>query len=201
MLSRPVQAWRQVRAVASRPRSSNSVLSATLLLAALPLSGGFLLGAPALGTTLKGSAHVIRCPRADPFHVSSRRLRSGVVLLRAAAGGADPEPGPCPKCGDKNTYWDGMSSFACTACGEEWAVDGASDNVTEGSDEVKDVNGNVLSAGDTVVLVKDLAKGKLKKGLKVTKIRLGDFGDGHDVQANVPGEGVYSLKSEFLKKV
>ena len=160
--SRPVRAWLQVRAVATRPRSSNSVLSATLLLAALPLSGGFLLGGPARGALLPGAvvrqAHSpFQCLRADSVHVSSRRLRSAAVL-RAAAGGADPEPGPCVKCGDVNTYWDGMASFACTACGEEWAVDAANEDATDASDEVKDSNGNVLSSGDSVVLIKDLAK-------------------------------------------
>jgi protein PhnA len=62
------------------------------------------------------------------------------------------------------------------------------------------VNGVELAAGDSVVLIKDLGKG-LKKGLKVGKIRLGDYGDGHDVEASIAGKGTYLLKSEFLKKV
>ena len=65
---------------------------------------------------------------------------------------------------------------------------------------IKDVNGKVLEAGDTCVLTQDLAKGKLKKGLKV-KIRVGDYGDGHDCEATVKGVGTYALKSQFLKKV
>lgn len=69
----------------------------------------------------------------------------------------------------------------------------------DGNGLTRDTNGNVLASGDTVVLTKVLGKG-LKKGLKVKGIRLGDFGDGHDVQANIPGLGVYSLKSQFLKK-
>ena len=64
----------------------------------------------------------------------------------------------------------------------------------------KDCNGVELARGDSVVLIKDLGKA-LKKGLKVTKIRLGDYGDGHDVEAKIPQAGTFLLKSQFLKKV
>lgn len=70
----------------------------------------------------------------------------------------------------------------------------------EVDDSTRDVNGNILERGDTVVLVKDLGKG-LKKGTKVKNIRLGDYGDGHDIEANIAGMGTYALKSQFLKKV
>ena len=102
----------------------------------------------------------------------------------AGQGGdfADPVPGPCPECKDEMTYWDGMLNFACTACGHEWAVADAG----AGSDAPKDSNGIPLSDGDTCVLVKDLLKGTLKKGLTVRNIKLGDYGDGHDVRAKVP---------------
>ena len=43
----------------------------------------------------------------------------------AAAAAADPEPGPCITCGDPNTYWDGMVTFACTSCGHEWGIEEA----------------------------------------------------------------------------
>lgn len=120
---------------------------------------------------------------------------------------ATPEPGACPECGDETTYWDGSTLFVCTACAHEWAVDAAAaddaeggDGEDEGDDGVtRDVNGNSMEQGDTCVLIKDLAKGKLKKGLKV-KIRLGDYGDGHDCEATIPKLGTYALKSEFLKK-
>lgn len=115
-----------------------------------------------------------------------------------------PEPGPCPECSDENSYWDGSTLFVCTACAHEWpvedaagetaSVDGDDDNVT------RDSNGNILEQGDMCVLIKDLAKGKLKKGLKV-KLRLGDYGGGHDCEATVVGSGTYVLKSEFLKKI
>jgi protein PhnA len=115
---------------------------------------------------------------------------------------AIPEPGACPECADENSYWDGSTLFVCTACAHEWPVDAAEGDEGEENDDglSRDVNGNVLESGDTCVLVKDLAKGKLKKGLKV-KIRLGDYGDGHDCEASISQLGTYALKSEFLKKV
>jgi hypothetical protein len=36
---------------------------------------------------------------------------------------------------------------------------------------------------------------------QVVKIFLGDLGDGHDVQANIPNMGKILFKSKFLKKV
>ena len=115
----------------------------------------------------------------------------------AAEAAADPEPGPCIECGDEATYWDGMVTFACTRCGHEWGIEeakaAAEENIT------RDVNGTELNNNDQVVLIKDLAGGKLKKGLKV-KIRLGDFGDGHDLEATIPSQGTYALKSQFVKK-
>jgi len=116
---------------------------------------------------------------------------------------AIPEPGPCPQCSDENGYWDGNVNFVCIACGHEWPVraeEGSSDNVDgKGDNIVRDCNGNTLESGDTVTLTKELGKG-LKKGLKVTRIRVGDYGDGHDVEANISGMGTFALKSQFLKK-
>jgi len=122
--------------------------------------------------------------------------------------GEMPEPGPCPECSDANGYWDGSTNFVCIACGHEWLVaddssqgDGDDDDGddSDGDGVIRDSNGSVLESGDTVVLTKELGKG-LKKGLKVTRIRVGDFGDDHDVQANIPGMGTFNLKSGFLKK-
>jgi protein PhnA len=118
-----------------------------------------------------------------------------------------PEPGPCPECSDENGYWDGSLNFVCVSCGHEWLVESTDsgnptstvDNDGDTAASVLDSVGNELISGDTGVLVKELGKG-LKKGLKITRIRIGDYGDGHDVQANVPGLGTYNLKSQFLKK-
>lgn len=136
-------------------------------------------------------------------HVAKFSFINSNVALQAI-----PEPGPCPECSDPNGYWDGSTNFVCIACGHEWLVDsneGYGANMGEGTDKddasqvVKDSNGNVLESGDTVVLTKELGKG-LKKGLKVLRIRVGDYGDDHDVQANIPGLGTFNLKSQFLKK-
>ena len=135
------------------------------------------------------------------FSTSTTRV-SGTVV---------PEPNACPKCKDTNGYWDGGTLFVCTACHYEWpialeeseAADSNRNNSTNSEEidgDIVDVNGNRIVTGDSVILVKDLAKGKLKKGLKC-KLRVGDYGNGHDCQATIKGIGTYALKSQFLKKV
>ena len=128
-------------------------------------------------------------------HPPTSRLSTGLFSTL-------PKPGPCPSCNDDNAYWDGYSLFVCTACAYEWPVNAEErkEDNTNNPDVTRDSNGFILQSGDTCVLIKDLAKGKLKKGLKV-KIRLGDYGDGHDCEASITGAGTYALKSEFLKKV
>eukprot|EP00977_Amphora_coffeiformis_P023979 scaffold14931_cov197-Amphora_coffeaeformis.AAC.1 len=137
-----------------------------------------------------------------PLLQSIRPLNSLVPSSRLFSSSI-PEPGPCPECKDETTYWDGSTLFVCTNCGHEWPATGtAAEYNSEGSDDtaIRDVNGKILQQGDACVLTQDLAKGKLKKGLKV-KIRLGDYGDGHDCEATIEGVGTYALKSKFLKKV
>ncbi len=67
---------------------------------------------------------------------------------------------------------------------------------------IRDANGNVLSDGDAVTVIKDLkVKGSssvVKVGTKVRNIRLVD-GD-HDIDCKIDGIGPMSLKSEFVKK-
>ncbi len=101
----------------------------------------------------------------------------------------------CPKCQGEYVYHDTIN-FVCPDCGNEWT-----DNEIEQQDEnqliVKDSNGNILTNGDDVLLIKDLKlKGSsevLKKGTKYKNIRL-VIGD-HNVDC-----GKLLLKSEFLKK-
>lgn len=68
--------------------------------------------------------------------------------------------------------------------------------------ETKDSNGNILSDGDTVTLIKDLkVKGSsmvLKRGKTVKNIRLTD--DPAEVDCRVDGSSIV-LRTEFLKKV
>jgi len=67
--------------------------------------------------------------------------------------------------------------------------------------EVKDSNGNVLSDGDAVTLIRDLkVKGSslnLKRGTKVSKIRLTN--DEDEVECRI-GKSTIVLRTEFLKK-
>lgn len=67
--------------------------------------------------------------------------------------------------------------------------------------EVKDSNGNLLSEGDSVTVIKDLkVKGSsavIKRGTKVKNIRLTD--DAEEVEGKVDGS-VMVLKACFLKK-
>ena len=67
--------------------------------------------------------------------------------------------------------------------------------------EVKDSNGNLLSEGDSVTLIKDLkvrgSSAILKRGTKVKNIRLTD--NEEEVEGKVEGS-VMVLKACFLKK-
>lgn len=107
---------------------------------------------------------------------------------------------PCKKCGMVNTYSDGVN-FICPDCFYEWSVDALEDNVFD-EKVIKDANGNVLSDGDAVVVIKDLkVKGSsvtLKIGTKVKSIRLVD-GD-HEVDCKTD-LGQFMLKACFLRKV
>lgn len=105
----------------------------------------------------------------------------------------------CPKCGEEYTYEDG-AMLICPMCAHEWPKDGpAADNDAL---VIKDSVGNLLSDGDTVVVIKDLkVKGSssvVKVGTKVKNIRL--VGGDHDIDCKIPGIGEMGLKSEFVKK-
>jgi protein PhnA len=69
--------------------------------------------------------------------------------------------------------------------------------------ETKDCYGNVLSAGDTVMVIKDLkVKGTavtLKQGTKIKNIRLTDRQE--EVECNTDKVKGLVLRTEFLKKV
>jgi protein PhnA len=107
---------------------------------------------------------------------------------------------PCPKCHSALTYEDG-AICVCPECGHEWRRDAASP-VVEQPLEVRDAHGNVLSDGDSVVVIKDLkvkgASSALKVGTKVKGIRLVD-GD-HNIDCRIEGFGEMKLKSEFVRK-
>ncbi len=106
----------------------------------------------------------------------------------------------CPSCNSSFTYQDG-EMLVCPECGHEWNTNQDS-SIDEGL-IVKDSNGNLLSDGDSITVIKDLkVKGTslvIKVGTKVRNIRLVE-GD-HNIDCKVDGVGPMKLKSEFVKKV
>ena len=106
---------------------------------------------------------------------------------------------PCPQCQSVLTYPDG-AMLVCPECAHEWSADAS--QVETGESGITDANGNILSDGDTVTVIKDLkVKGSssvVKVGTKVKNIRLVD-GD-HDIDCKIDGIGAMKLKSQFVKK-
>ncbi len=86
----------------------------------------------------------------------------------------------------ENTYPDG-ENYVCADCGFEWPMKLTADADVGIGAVVKDANGNALSNGDAVVLIKDLkVKGSsitLKMGTKVKSIRL--VGGDHEVDCKM----------------
>ncbi|MET0959982.1 MAG: zinc ribbon domain-containing protein YjdM [Psychrobacillus psychrotolerans] len=107
----------------------------------------------------------------------------------------------CPKCNSEYTYKDG-NMFVCPECAHEWSQQVDSEN-NEEQQIVKDSNGNILTDGDAVTVIKDLkVKGSsstLKQGTKVKSIRIVE-GD-HNIDCKIDGFGAMKLKSEFVKKI
>lgn len=106
----------------------------------------------------------------------------------------------CPACGTDNTYPDG-DMFVCPDCAHEWPQ--GAQGAEEGASVVRDVHGNVLNSGDTVVVIKDLkVKGSsipLKQGTVIRNIRLVD-GDVEHIEGNSDKIKGLVLKVCFLKK-
>ncbi len=106
----------------------------------------------------------------------------------------------CPKCNSEYTYED-MSLFICPECAYEWSSETV--EVDDDSLTVKDFNGNLLSEGDSITVIKDLkvkgAPNPIKRGTVVKNIRLVE-GD-HNIDCKIDGFGAMKLKSEFVKKL
>lgn len=122
----------------------------------------------------------------------------------------DSELPPCPECDSAYTYESGPL-LVCPMCGHEWSAgdqDDHRDSDGDGSEDrvVRDANGNVLEDGDDVTLVKSVkvsggGGATLKVGTKIRGIKLvEDRGDGHDIDARIPGMGRLRLKSSIVKK-
>lgn len=109
----------------------------------------------------------------------------------------------CPECSSEYAYEMG-ALWVCPECAHEWALEAGAPADAADSQVIKDVNGNVLTDGDSVTVVKDLkVKGypnPIKVGTKVRGIRLVyDNGD-HDIDCKVDGFGQMMLKSSVVKK-
>ena len=104
----------------------------------------------------------------------------------------------CPQCTLTNTWQDG-ELFVCGDCGHEWAAQATPDQALV----VRDSNGNVLLAGDTVVVIKDLkVKGSsipLKQGTVIRNIRLVED-DAEHIEGNSEKIKGLVLKTCFLRK-
>lgn len=105
---------------------------------------------------------------------------------------------PCPQCTLENTYADG-DLCVCADCGHEWPAAG----VDAAAEVVRDSNGNVLVAGDTVVVIKDLkVKGAsipLKQGTVIKHIRLVE-GDAEHIEGHSDKIKGLVLKTCFLRR-
>ncbi|WP_108124082.1 zinc ribbon domain-containing protein YjdM [Saccharospirillum mangrovi] len=106
----------------------------------------------------------------------------------------------CPQCQGQFSYQD-RGLWVCPECGHEWS--GTEESAASDERIITDANGQRLTDGDTVTVIKDLkVKGSssvVKVGTKVKNIRLVD-GD-HDIDCKIDGIGAMKLKSEFVKKV
>ena len=114
------------------------------------------------------------------------------------------EVATCPQCRSEHAYLDG-ALWVCPECGHEWSGTNGPPMATAADDQgIRDANGNVLTAGDSVIVIKDLrVKGSssvVKGGTKVRNIRLQDASDGHNIACKIEGIGQMNLKSEFVRK-
>ncbi len=114
----------------------------------------------------------------------------------------------CPECGGEYTYEMG-DLMVCPECAHEWspaeAAAAADEEAAAGA--VRDANGNPLTDGDDVIVVKDLpvkgAPKAIKSGTKVRGIRLvapDERVGGHDIDCKVDGFGSMQLKSSVVRK-
>ncbi|TQL69306.1 protein PhnA [Nocardioides albertanoniae] len=109
---------------------------------------------------------------------------------------------PCPRCASEYTYEMG-DLVVCPECAHEWSPSEEAEAAESAA--IKDSNGNVLTDGDDVVIIKDLkvkgaGGGTIKVGTKVRGIRLSPGVGDHDIEAKVDGFGQMQLKSSIVRK-
>ena len=114
-----------------------------------------------------------------------------------------PDAVKCPNCQSEHAYQD-RDLWICPECAHEWSATGDAATPVPQEAGVRDAHGNVLTDGDSVIVMKDLkVKGSssvVKGGTKVRNIRLQDATDGHNIACKIDGIGAMNLKSEFVKK-
>lgn len=107
---------------------------------------------------------------------------------------------PCPQCKCEFTYSNG-SLMVCPECFHEWDPAEVAE-AAEATTKVFDANGIELTAGDSIIILRDLpvkgAPKPIKAGTKVKNIRLTD-GD-HNITCKIDGFGAMALKSELVRK-
>ncbi len=109
----------------------------------------------------------------------------------------------CPSCQSEYTYEVG-GLYICPECHKEWSNAEEKEEISNQEEIVfRDTNGNPLTDGDAVAIIKDLkVKGSsstLKIGTIVKNIKLVD-GD-HNIDCKIDGFGQMKLKSQFVKKL
>lgn len=86
--------------------------------------------------------------------------------------------------------------YECGTCGHEWLAE-----PDDGIGEVRDVNGNLLSPGDDVVVVKDLKlngkTGGVKIGTKVKSIKL--IAGDHPIEGKIGGRTILIIADKVKK--
>ena len=106
----------------------------------------------------------------------------------------------CPKCNSKYVYED-RGHLICPECGYEWNPDDTENDLEEFT--VSDANGAVLTAGDKVMIIKDLKiKGSshvIKIGTKATIKRIIE-GKDHELDCKLAGAGEMMITAKFVKK-
>ena len=106
----------------------------------------------------------------------------------------------CPECSGEYTYMD-KENYVCPECAHEWPVIAPEVEV----DIVRDSNGNPLSDGDFVTVIKDLkVKGSstvVKIGTKIKCGRIDTEAKDHEIDCKVPGVGAMKLTAKFTRKV
>ncbi|CAM4443792.1 MAG: hypothetical protein LEGION0398_MBIBDBAK_00625 [Legionellaceae bacterium] len=107
----------------------------------------------------------------------------------------------CPQCDCEYTYQD-RNVYICPECTYEWME---STEVINDEDKfiVHDANGNLLTEGDFVTVIKDLkiknSSSVIKVGTKVKIMQLVE--SDHNIDGKVEGFGPMMLKSIFVKKI